>query len=104
MAKKEDALYQAWLEEVKAKLPADALPHFEALTQHESASREVFKGGYREADYYRRLNELNEETRLKTAEISQKQKELDKWYADESPKNARLIAEKEKLERQLQSA
>ena len=56
MSKKEDAAYQEWLAEIKAKNP-DVAPTLDQIADTD-AGRELFRGGLREADYYRRLNEI----------------------------------------------
>ena len=97
MGKKTEAEYQKWIEEVKGKLPDDTLKAaFDTITGHE-VGKEVFGGYQREADYYRRLNDV-------AAEKSQLEKEKQswsKWFEEESPKNQVLIAERDTLAKQV---
>jgi DNA repair exonuclease SbcCD ATPase subunit len=59
LSKKEDAAYEAWLKEIKTKYP-DVTEHLDAFAGTD-AGREIFRGGLREADYYRRLNEFRDQ-------------------------------------------
>jgi DNA repair exonuclease SbcCD ATPase subunit len=59
LSKKEDAAYEAWLNEIKTKNP-DVSEQLDALAGTD-AGREIFRGGLREADYYRRLNEFRDQ-------------------------------------------
>lgn len=105
MAKKStEAQYQAWLKDVESKLSDESQKQaFRTLTDSE-AGKELFGGHLREADYYQRLNDYNEEKReLEKAqrEFEQKQTALYGWYEEQAPKNDRLIKQTETLTRQL---
>jgi hypothetical protein len=85
--KKEEELFKAWVEEAKAKLSDDSKKAFDVLLADEAGAKEVFRGGLREADYYRRLNDLSE---AKNAWESERSTIRAKWD-EEKPKNERLL-------------
>lgn len=112
MSKKEDQAFADWVKETSAKLPETQRSKFEEfLAVDDGGAKEVFRGHLREADYYKRLNEMAEDRRqaekaLATdrAAFEQKANDLTRWYEDESPKNARLLKEKEDLQNRLTAA
>lgn len=66
MAKPKDPGFAEWLAEIKGDVGKVEDPEVKAawekvLGAESDELRKVFRGGMREADYYRRLNELNEE-------------------------------------------
>lgn len=97
MSKKEDAAYQAWLQDVKSKVPAEKRELFDQFISDEVVGKEIFRGGLREADYYRRLNELGETRR----EVEAEKIRLTSWYEAEKPKNQALLEKVSELEAKL---
>lgn len=96
MSKKEDAAYQEWVTEIRAKLPAELQTNLDALVGTD-AGKEIFRGGLREADYYRKLNDHNAAKAKFDADV----KAQKDWFDEEQPKNQRLIGEVQKLRTQL---
>lgn len=96
MSKKEETAYQEWVNEIRSKLPADQHANLDALVGTD-AGKEIFRGGLREADYYRRLNEHNEAK----AKFDNDVRTQNDWFNLEKPKNVRLNAEVEKLRKEL---
>src|SRR5512133_2613833 len=90
MSRKEDEQYKKWVEAATAKLEGAELEAFKLFAQTEYA-RDVFRGSLRTEDYYTKLNEL-----------SSREKELETWYEEESPKNEALIAERDALRAQIE--
>jgi len=97
MSRKEDAAYEEWLEEVKTKHPdvADTLDSF----ANTDAGREIFRGGLREADYYRRLNELRDARE----EIEREGKEQVTWWEQAKPEYERALQEREEALAKLEA-
>jgi hypothetical protein len=102
MSKKEDAAYQEWLAEIKAKNP-DVAPKLDEIADTD-AGRELFRGGLREADYYRRLNEIS----AAKAELEAEAQRQVSWWEQAKPEyeSARqerdlAIAKLEAVEHQL---
>jgi hypothetical protein len=105
VSKREDERFEAWKAEIRDKLPEDQRAAFEALADSEVAREELFRGTIRQKDYYTRLNELNEEKQVSTAErekVEQFRDELYAWYDEEGPKNDALIKERDMLRAQLE--
>ncbi len=96
MSKKEDTAYQEWIDEIRTKLPAELHTNLDALIGTD-VGKEIFRGGLREADYYKRLNEHN----TAKAKFDKDVKEQADWFAVEQPKNVALIAEVNKLRKDL---
>ncbi len=109
--KREDADFDSWKKETRAKLDPSVQQAFDLLTGHET-SKEVFRGYLREGEFYTRLNEQKAENdRLKKdretlageqSQFTRQRAEIVKWWNDEKPKNARLVEEKKKLEAQVE--
>lgn len=104
MGRKEDTAYAEWLAEIKAKHP-DVAPKIDEIAETE-AGREIFRGGLREADYYRRLNEIRDER----AEIEAKAREVEEegqrqvsWWQEAKPEFDRVQAEREQYRQQLEA-
>lgn len=95
MSKKEDAAYSEWLAEVKAKNP-DVAPVLDSLAETD-AGREIFRGGLREADYYRRLNELSEAKQQLEAEGNKQVS----WWNEAKPAYDAALAERDEFKRRL---
>lgn len=115
MSKKEDAAFEDWKKELLGGLKPENRVHFEALLADDSEGvREHFRAGMREAEFYRRLNEMTEERRKFEREqreleeargaFESKQQEILNWYKEEAPKNERLLKEKELLAQRLHGA
>lgn len=114
MSKKEDALFEAWKTETESKLASNPkkLEAFQALVDgKDEQSLDVFRAAHRGEDYYRRLNEFNEEKRTKEDEIANSKADLETrqaqllgWYEQEKPKNERLVQEKAELVGRLTEA
>jgi len=98
MSKKEDAAYAEWLAEVKAKNP-DVAASLDEIAGTD-AGRELFRGGLREADYYRRLNEISEAKRDLEVE-GQKQVS---WWNEAKPVYEAAVAERDELKRRLEGS
>jgi len=96
VSKKEDTAYQEWFNEIRSKLPAELQPNLDALVGTD-AGKEIFRGGLREADYYRRLNEQAEAKAQFDAEV----REQSTWFETEKPKNQRLVNEVNQLRKDL---
>lgn len=95
MSKKEDAAYTEWLAEVKAKSP-DVAASLDEIAGTD-AGRELFRGGLREADYYRRLNELSEAKR----ELETEGAKQVSWWNEAKPAYDSAVAERDELKRRL---
>lgn len=108
--KREDADFDAWKKETRAKLDPAVQQAFDSLTSHETA-KEVFRGYLREGEFYTRLNEQKAQNDRLTkerealaneqAQFTRQRAEIVKWWNDEKPKNARLVEEKKKLEEKI---
>ncbi len=108
MAKKEDALFQAWLEDVKERIEndPDLEEKFDAFVSH-PVGKEVFRGHLREADYHRKAQALADERRMVEAEkeqLNSRAAELEAWYEQNAPINERLRQERDELRERLSSA
>jgi hypothetical protein len=113
LKQKVEAEYQAWLKEVESKLDDTAKSAWQTLTGSPVA-QELFGGHLREADYYRKLNDVTEQKRAAEAEKSRLEQEkaaldrdvqsVDEWFKREQPKNQRLVAEREALAARLNAA
>lgn len=106
MSNKEDVQMQEWAKEVSASLTPAARAAFETLLQDQDGARSVFRGGLREADYYRRLNELSEGRRAYEAEVAKfasDSAQMYGWYEAEAPKNKELLREKASLEARVKA-
>lgn len=104
MSKREDDAYAAWLGEIKSKFP-DVAPVIDQFAETE-AGREVFRGGIREADYYRRLNELHaeKETFQEAQQKFQKDVELQsRWWEEAKPTYDRTVQEADELRKKLEA-
>jgi DNA repair exonuclease SbcCD ATPase subunit len=104
VSKREDEAYRAWLEEVKSKNP-DVAPVLDQFAETE-AGREIFRGGLREADYYRRLNEFHAEKEKLTAAEQQFQKDVElqsKWWEEAKPTYDRTVQEAAELRQRLEA-
>lgn len=104
MGRKEDTAYAEWLAEIKAKHP-DVAPQLDSFAETE-AGREIFRGGLREADYYRRLNEIRDEKaeiEAKAREIEEQGQQQISWWQEAKPEFDRAIAERQEYERKLEA-
>lgn len=118
MSKKEDALFNDWVKEIESKLASKPgkLANFKAFIadDEDEIGREVFRGAHRGEDYYRRLNEHNEEVKefekreadfqAAQAKFGNDQRALYDWYEQAKPVNARLQQEKADLTARLVAA
>jgi hypothetical protein len=110
LKQKTEAEYQKWVEEQEAKLTGEERDAFKKLTSSK-AGVDVFGGHLREADYYKRLNELTEERRAFDAaqaalkaeqeQFAQIVNEVDRWHQEEKPKNEKLSRYAAELEHQV---
>lgn len=98
MSQREDEAYKQFLEEVKAKLPTELQSNLDAIAGTE-AGRELFRGGLRTSDYYKRLETLNTE-KQQIQETAARQKA---WFDQAEPKVKRSVQEAEKLKAKLRA-
>jgi DNA repair exonuclease SbcCD ATPase subunit len=105
VSKKEDADYKEWLEELKTKNPAIS-EHLDAIAETDQG-RDLFRGERREADYYRRLNELDgqkkavaEEAEINKAEGARQVS----WWQAAKPEYEEALKAKTDLTAQLEAA
>ncbi len=98
MSRKEDAAYEEWLEEIKTKNP-DVADTLDSLAETD-AGREIFRGGLREKDYYRRLNDIRD-ARTELDEEAQKQVS---WWEQAKPEYERALAERDEAVHKLEAA
>lgn len=100
MAKaKTEAEYQEWVKETSAKIPDEFRAGFDALTGS-SVGMELFGGHLREKEFHRRLNEVHSERQALESQrqaFAQDVAAMDEWFQAESPKNQKLLAEREAL-------
>lgn len=107
MSKSEDAAFDEWKKETRAKLAPTVQAQFDALTA-DPTSREVFRGYLREGEFYTRLNtqkaaedKLKQEQEALAAEQAQftrQRAEIVSWWQTEKPKNEKLVEDRKKLE------
>lgn len=107
MKKKTEAEYKAWLEEVRSKLPVGSKGKFDELVADEEVGLNIFGGHLREADYYRKLNEMQEAQKevegnrqhlnLAVQKFKADVEEVKNWYDAEAGKNETLVAENDAL-------
>jgi len=97
MSRKEDEAYAKWVQELSADVEEDEKADFEAWSKTKSA-KETYRGYLREAEFHRKLNELQ----VKTQELEDTKGQLKEWFEEEKPKNEALIAERNELKRQLE--
>lgn len=103
MSLKEQEAYKAWADGVKAKLPDELKGNFDVLLTHE-ASKEIFGGHLREADYYRRLNELNtvrKETEEQANAYERDRTALWEWWNEANPQTEAALQERDRLKAEL---
>lgn len=98
MSRKEDAAYAEWLMDIKTKNP-DVSDTIDALADTD-AGREIFRGGLREADYYRRLNEVRD---AKT-ELDKESQEQVTWWQEAKPEYEKAISERDAALAKLEAA
>lgn len=104
MSKKEDAAYQEWLAEIKAKHP-DVSEQIDALAGTD-AGKEIYRGGLREADYYRRLNELRDEKDTfskEREEIESEGRRQVTWWQQAKPEFDAALQREEEAKRKLEA-
>ena len=92
----EDEAFEAWQAEIRARIPEEKRAHLDALLGEEG-SKELFKGGLREADYYRRLNDLHEEKEKLNTEGKSFQERVaaqERWYNEANEEYKRVVAGK----------
>jgi len=101
---KEDALYQEWINEFKAKKP-EAAAALDALVQADP-EREVFRGVLRERDYYTKLNDYNTEKQKLEAEkvrVLGTARQQQEWHTKADAEYKRAIQEKKTLTTRLRA-
>lgn len=91
MSAKEDADYQKWVEEKSKEYPEDLRKQFEAVASHE-ATKDTFRDGLRQNDYYSRLNKLASERKA----LESAQAEQESWYNRAKPEYDRMETEHQK--------
>lgn len=89
---KDTATYEKWVQEVAGKLPEDQKVAFAAITGTD-VGKEIFGGYQREADYYKRLNQLAEEKK----EAEAKQAQWLDWYDGARTDYTAAVADREAL-------
>lgn len=97
MSKKEDAAYSEWLAEIKAKNP-DVAPTLDEIADTE-AGRELFRGGLREADYYRRLNEISSAK----AELEAEAQRQVSWWEQAKPEYESAVSARDQALARLEA-
>lgn len=107
MKKKTEAEFKAWQEDVRSKLPVGLKGKFDELVADEEVGLNIFGGYQREADYYKRLNEMQEAQRqveknqgLLGAAVQKFAADVTSvkdWYETEAQKNENLLNENEQL-------
>jgi len=104
LSKKEDAAYTDWVNEIKAKHP-DVAEHLDPIVETD-AGREIFRGGLREADYYRRLNEIRDQRE----EFGRQQEKFKSdvtqqysWWEQAKPAHEAAVAEAQQLKTKLEA-
>ena len=103
MAKPKDPGFAEWLAEIKGEVGKVEDPETRAawekvLGAESDELRKVFRGGMREADYYRRLNEINEEKQG----FQTKKQAWDQYEADFRAEYERMKAERDHAKQELQ--
>ena len=102
LSKKEDAAYKTWLDEIKAKNP-DVAETLDAFAETD-AGREIFRGGLREADYYRRLNEIRDQRDEFSREQEKFKADVTKqysWWEQAKPAHDAAVKEAADLKQKL---
>lgn len=106
LSKREDAAYEDWLNDVKNQYK-DVAPILDQLASTD-AGRELFRGGLRTSDYYRRLNEFRDQKEAAEKELQEKQQAFQAdvtkqygWWQEAQPAYERAIAEKQELAQKL---
>lgn len=97
MSRKEDAAYGDWLDDIKSKNP-DVADHLDALAETD-AGREIYRGGLREADYYRRLNEVRDAKQ----ELDREAQEQVTWWQEAKPEYERAVTERDEALARLEA-
>lgn len=92
MAKREDQDFKVWLEELK-KLHPETAANLDALAETE-VGKELFRGERREAEFYRRLNEITEKERQFQATVAAQAK----WYETAKPEYERAVTKAQEAE------
>jgi len=106
-SKKEAEAFEEWKAEIAATLTGPQLDAFNTLMSDEAKGKTIFRGHIREQEFYTRLNELDSAKKALEADMGNFKAEKDamyNWYKAESPKNAQLIEEKQKLAARLSAA
>lgn len=102
LSKKEDEAYAQWLNDLKSQYQ-DIAPVLDQLATTE-AGRELYRGGLRTADYYRRLNEIRDQKeefeRQKSAFESDVNKQYG-WWQEAQTNYARMQQERQDLQSRL---
>lgn len=98
MSRKEDAAYAEWMGEIKTKHP-DVADTLDALAETD-AGREIFRGGLREADYYRKLNDIRDAR----TELDEEAVKQESWWEQAKPEYARALAERDEAVQKLEAA
>lgn len=104
MGRKEDNAYSEWLDEIKAKHP-DIAPTLDSLAETD-AGREIFRGGLREADYYRRLNEIRderEEIERRALEVEEEGQRQVSWWQEAKPTYDSALETAQEYQRRLEA-
>lgn len=102
LSKKEDEAYQVFLDDLKKAHP-DVAPQLDALAATE-AGREIYRGGLRTADYYRKLNEFRDQKDEFERQKQSFEADVTKqygWWNEAKPAYERAVAEKAALEQKL---
>lgn len=102
LSKKEDEAYAQWLSDLKSQ-HQDLAPVLDQLASTE-AGRELYRGGLRTADYYRRLNEFRdqkEELERQRAAFEQDVNKQYGWWQEAQTNYQRMQQEREDLQGRL---
>lgn len=104
MAKKEEELFKEWVADLEGKLKNDEERQAFAIYSKSEAGIENLRGSMRRAEFDRRLNTIHETQRqleVSEATLKAERQRLEKWFNDEQPKNANLVAELSTLKSRL---
>lgn len=92
MAKREEQDYKVWLEELK-KLHPETAANLDAIADT-PVGKELFRGERREAEFYRRLNEMTEQERKFQETVAAQAK----WYETAKPEYERAVTKAQEAE------
>lgn len=104
MSKQEDEAFAKWKEELGAKLQNPEDKELWSKFTEKELARDLYRGTIREADYYRRLNELDKSKKdldQRDRQLKDDVERLDAWYAKESVERVQLQKERDEAMKKL---